>query len=56
MFNRLTYEEWTTAIVFISFFIFLVVFALISYRAFRMAPNTRERLAAMPLDDSQPQA
>jgi heme/copper-type cytochrome/quinol oxidase subunit 2 len=52
MFKRVFTEEWAYYMPFIAFFIFFVVFLLITVCALRLSKSKRERLAALPLDDS----
>lgn len=53
MFKRIFVEDWAQIIPMISFFIFASVFVLVTIRAMRLRKPERERLAAMPLDQSE---
>lgn len=52
MFKRVIVEDWALWSPFIAFFIFFVIFALVTVRALRLGKSERERLAAMPLDQT----
>ena len=52
MFKRIFVEDWASIIPFISFFIFATVFTFVTIRAMRLRKSERERLAALPLEDS----
>ena len=52
MFKRVFVEEWAQNIPIIAFFIFAIVFVLVSIRAMRLDKREREHLANLPLDKS----
>ena len=52
MFKRILHEDWTHIIPFISFGITFAVFMIATIRALRIRPGERERLSALPLDES----
>jgi hypothetical protein len=54
MFKRIFVEEWMLMVPIISFVIFAVVFAAVTWRALRISKSEREHLAALPLDDTPP--
>ena len=51
MFQRMIVEDWALCIPIISFFIFAMVFVLVTIRALRLGEAERTRLASLPLDD-----
>ncbi len=55
MFHRVTYEQWTTVIPVVSFWLLFVVFVAATIRSLVMTRAHAERMAALPLDDT-PQA
>lgn len=54
MFKRVHFAEWQPILTIVVFFITLAVFAYFAWRAARMKPSERERVAAMPLEDETP--
>jgi hypothetical protein len=52
MFKRVIIEDWAVWSPFIAFFIFFVIFLLVTVRALRLGKTERERLAAMPLENT----
>ncbi len=50
MFQRMHVEDWAIWCPYISFSIFAVLFAIVSYRALRLSEAKRNHLASMPLD------
>ena len=52
MFKRVFVEDWAQIIPIISFCIFATVFLLVSIRAMMLRKPERERMAALPLDNS----
>jgi len=50
MFQRMHVEDWALWCPFISFFIFAVLFAIVSFRALQLSTGKREYLASLPLD------
>ncbi len=52
MFKRIIHEEWTNIVPMIAFAITFTVFAVTTIRALRIGPAERERLAKLPLQDS----
>jgi hypothetical protein len=54
MFKRILVEEWATWVPIISFVLIAAVFIAVTIRALRIKKDERERLAALPLDDSEP--
>lgn len=52
MFQRMHVEDWAYCLPFLSFCIFAVVFAIVSWRALRLSETKRNYLAALPLDES----
>lgn len=54
MFQRILVEEWATWVPIISFILIAGVFIAVTVRALRINKSERERLAALPLEDSEP--
>ena len=54
MFQRILHEDWTYVIPFISFGLTFAVFVVATVRALRIRPGDRKRLAALPLDETNP--
>lgn len=54
MFQRILVEDWATWVPIISFILIAGVFIAVTIRALRINKSERERLAALPLEDSQP--
>jgi hypothetical protein len=54
MFQRIIVEEWATWVPIISFILIAGVFIAVTVRTLRINKGERERLAALPLDDSEP--
>ncbi len=52
MFKRILIDGWSLYVPVISFVIFAVVFVVVSVRALRIGKAERERLAALPLDET----
>ncbi len=52
MFKRVLVEDWALIIPYISFFIFLGVFIIVTIRAIRLGKPERDRLASLPLEDN----
>lgn len=52
MFSRVTHEDWTTIVPMIAFGVMFTVFVITTIRALRLKPEERERLATLPLKDS----
>ncbi|MEI8037351.1 MAG: hypothetical protein WCJ14_03070 [Verrucomicrobiota bacterium] len=50
MFQRMHVEDWAMSLPFISFLIFAVLFAIVSWRALRLSEAKRNHLASLPLD------
>ena len=50
MFKRVFVEDWAQNIPVIAFFIFAIVFLLVSIRAMRLDRKKREHMANLPLD------
>ena len=50
MFKRVFVEDWAHNIPIIAFFIFAIVFLLVSIRAMRLGRKEREHMASLPLD------
>lgn len=50
MFQRMHVEDWAIWCPYISFFIFAVLFAIVTCRALRLSEARREYLASLPLD------
>jgi hypothetical protein len=53
MFSRVTHEDWTNIVPMIAFAVMFTVFLITTIRALRLKPEERERLATMPLKDSE---
>jgi len=53
MFKRIFYEDWTTVIPFISFWLTFSVFLAITAKAYLLKQKTVERLEQMPLEDDE---
>jgi hypothetical protein len=53
MFQRILVEEWATWVPIISFVLIAGVFMAVTVRALRINKVERERLAALPLEDSE---
>ena len=51
-FHRVSHEEWTNIVPMIAFVVMFTVFVITTVRALRIKPEERERLATMPLKDS----
>lgn len=51
-FKRVVFEDWALWMPMISFGIFFLIFVITSIRAILMRKSDRERLAALPLEDS----
>lgn len=54
MFKRILVEDWASVLQIGSFLILFTVFLVSAVRAIRLRPEERERLAALPLDPSEP--
>lgn len=52
LFKRVVHEDWTTLVPMIAFFLMFGVFAVTTIRALRLDKSERERLATLPLKDS----
>lgn len=52
MFKRILIDGWALYVPIFSFVVFVVVFVAVSIRALRLGKAERERLAAMPLDQT----
>ena len=52
MFKRVVHEEWTTLVPIIAFCLMFAVFIVTTIRAIRLDKSERERLATLPLKDS----
>lgn len=52
MFQRMHVEDWALCLPIISFLIFAVVFAIVSWRALRLGEAKRNYLASLPLDET----
>ena len=50
MFKRVFVEDWAQNIPVIAFFIFAIVFLLVSIRAMRLSKRDREHMANLPLE------
>lgn len=53
MFKRIFYEDWTTVIPLISFWLTFGVFLAITAKAYLLKQNTVQRLESMPLEDDE---
>jgi hypothetical protein len=53
MFHRIIVEEWQRVLSAIGILLFFCVFISILVRTFRMPRTTVQRLASLPLSDSQ---
>lgn len=54
MFSRVSFEDMTSTLVVVAFFLFAILFGLIIWRALRMSPQQREHIANLPLQDNPP--
>lgn len=54
MFQRILVEDWATWVPIISFILIAGAFIAVTIRALRINKSERERLAALPLEDSPP--
>ncbi|MEO0017742.1 MAG: hypothetical protein RLZZ522_1025 [Verrucomicrobiota bacterium] len=52
MFKRVTYEDWVLLAALTSFIMVAAVFLVGMIRALRLSKADRDRLSALPLDDS----
>lgn len=52
MWKRIIVEDWVQFVPIISFGIFSAVFLVVAIRALRMRKSERERMASLPLDES----
>ncbi len=52
MFKRVVHDDWTTIVPMIAFGLMFAVFAITTIRAMRLDRSERERLATLPLKDS----
>lgn len=52
-FKRVVFEDWSLWVPMVSFGIFFTVFVMVSVRAMFLGKSERERLAAMPIEESQ---
>ncbi len=52
MFKRVVHEDWTTVVPMIAFGLMFAVFVVTTIRALRLEKSERERLATLPLNDS----
>ncbi len=52
MFKRVVHEDWTTIVPMIAFALMFGVFVVTTIRALRLGKSERERLATLPLNDS----
>ena len=55
MFKRLVFEDLTVVMAIVAFVFTFVVFLVTTIRAIRLPKERREKLAAIPLDDQNPQ-
>jgi hypothetical protein len=55
MFKRVIYENWGLIIAMGSFALTVTVYGVMVIRAMLMKPESRDHMAALPLDDGQPQ-
>jgi hypothetical protein len=53
MFKRIIHEDWTQIIPMIAFGILFTIFVIATIRALRIKPSERERLATLPLEDTE---
>lgn len=53
MFQRVTFEEWQGIITIVAFFIFLLTFLFLAWRAIRMKREEREHLSNLPLETEE---
>ena len=49
MFKRVQFEEWQAIITVVAFFVFLIAFIYLCWRALRMSKDRREHLSNLPL-------
>lgn len=52
MFKRVVHEEWTSMVPMLAFGVMFTVFLVTTIRALRLEKSERERLATLPLKDS----
>ena len=52
MFHRVTYEQWTTIVPLIAFFLTFAVFVYIVWKAVNMEKGKRDQMASLPLDEN----
>lgn len=52
MFKRVVHQDWTTIVPIIAFCLMFGVFVVTTIRALRLEKTERERLATLPLKDS----
>ena len=52
LFKRVVHEEWTTLVPMVAFSLMFAVFVVTTIRALRIGKTERERLATLPLKDS----
>lgn len=55
MFKRLILEDSTLVMAIVAFVFTFTVFAITTIRAIRLPKERRDKLAAIPLDDQNPQ-
>ena len=53
MFKRIIHEDWTNIVPMIAFAVMFTIFLVTTIRAIRLKPTERERLAKLPLQDSE---
>jgi hypothetical protein len=56
MFRRLIIEDWTTIFTIVAFVTALSVYGTVFYRTLRMRSAQTDRLARLPLDDTEKNA
>ena len=52
MFKRIIHEDWTDIVPMVAFAVLFTIFLVTTIRAIRLKPTERERLAKLPLQDS----